>query len=238
MPVSVKFEDRMPVTNHQERHLAAIILADCSGSMAGKSMEELNRGLQLFGEALAEDSEAQARVDVSVIGFSSDVKTEVGFRPAVEYSAPTLSAGGCTAFNQAINKALDELDIRKAAYKAAEVNYFCPWLFVLSDGLPTDTELETETRQRLQSAIGGRHVVYIPMGIGEADSKLLQSYYPEVYTDREGKTLPKVVLQASSDCFKDAFVWLSNSVASASKAMPGAKSTESAPIPSTITLAL
>lgn len=239
MSAITRIEDRMPPANPQERHLAAVLLVDCSSSMLGKPMEELNEGLKLFGEALAQDEEALDRVDVSVISFASEVKTEMGFRPAGEYAAPVLKADGLTSFNQGVNLALDELEARKQTYRDAEVNYYMPWLFVLTDGYPTDQELEEETRRRLRDAVAGSHVNYIPMALGsQADAELLLSYYPETYTDREGNPRQKVVLKAALEDFKGAFQWLSNSMTLASGTDPKAGVAESAPVPSTISIAV
>lgn len=60
---------------------------------------------------------------------------------------------------------------------------------------------------RLKNAIGENKVVYMPMGIGEnAKIEKLQEYYPDDVTK-------KVVLKATASNFKEAFVWLSRSVA-------------------------
>lgn len=230
MPMK-KIEDRLPPINPQERHLPCIVLVDGSTSTSGKANEELNKGLQLMGEALNEDEQAAGCCEVSIISFASDVKTEMGFRTASQYEAPHITANGCTSMNEAINTALDALEARKQEYKDNGITHYRPWLFVLTDGYPTDAALEASTRSRLQEYITRKKVNYIPMGIGDADIEHLKSYYPDTVQN-------KVVLTASKDNFKDAFVWLSDSMVSTSKSDPNLGSISSAPLPQTISLGL
>lgn len=204
MPIFIS--DPMPVSNHGERHIPAILLVDKSGSMQGAPINELNQGLIEFGQALEADSLAQGRADICIIGFDSNVQVEVGFRPATEYTAPTLSAGGCTALNEAIEVALDTLEERKKLYHAQGVEWYRPWLFVLTDGEATDTERESAAISRLRTAIENKKVVYMPLAVGpHANKRKLQEYYPT-------NAPSKHVLSASASNFKEAFVWVSNSL--------------------------
>ena len=54
MPVQFT-KDPLPTKNQGERHIPAVLLVDTSGSMSGAPIEELNRGLREFGNALQED---------------------------------------------------------------------------------------------------------------------------------------------------------------------------------------
>lgn len=207
-------QDPLPVINPGERHIPAVILVDNSGSMDGAPIDELNQGLINFGNALLEDSLARGRADVCIISFNSNVRTEMSFRPAADYTPPVLSAGGLTVLNQAIINGLDVIEMRKAQYKKQGVSYYRPWLFLLTDGAPTDSEYESDAKEKLRSAIANKKIVYMPMGIGQyADTKKLQEYYPE-------DTKAKVVLKADANRFKEAFVWLSSSISMVTKSNP------------------
>lgn len=236
----VKFSaDPLPITNQGERHVPAVLLVDTSGSMSGAPISELNQGLVEFGQALQEDSLALGRAEVCVISFNSNVETEMSFRPAADYQAPVLSANGLTSLNEAIEAGLDAIESRKAEYKAQGVSYYRPWIFVLTDGVPTDTERESAAKNRLQKAIMNKKVVYMPMGIGNADTSKLQEYYPEVYVDEKGNAKPKVVLKAAASNFKEAFVWLSNSLTMVSQSDPNVSdSINLPPTPSIITVGI
>lgn len=232
--MTVKFSaDPLPVVNQGERHVPAVLLVDTSGSMAGASIDELNRGLVEFGEALAEDSLAFGRTEVCVISFNSSVHTEIGFRPASGYQAPILSAGGLTSLNEAIEVGLDAIESRKTEYRNQGVSYYRPWLFVLTDGVPTDIDKEAYVKYRLRQYITDKKVVYMPMGIGAgADTNKLQEYYPE-------DTKAKIVLKANASSFKEAFVWLSQSLSVVSQSDPNiSNQVNLPPTPSTITVGI
>lgn len=233
MPIPF-MQDPLPIINQGEWHIPVVILVDTSGSMSGEPIAELNRGLIEFCRAIQNDSLAMGRAEVSIISFNSSVRTEMSFRPAVDYEAPTLTAGGLTAMNEAVEAALDAIEARKAEYRAQGVSYYRPWLFLLTDGAPTDDELEGEAKRRLRNAIESKKVKYIPMGIGAfADTQKLRSYYPE------DADIAKPVLKARADNFKEAFSWLSNSIGVVSHSNPNTTSkVQSPPIPNTLTIEL
>ena len=213
MPILFQ-EDPLPVINEGECHIPVVIALDCSGSMSGTPIAELNNGLLEFGKALSEDPLALGRAEVCVIAFNTSVWTELSFRPASQYKAPVLSAGGSTSLNGAIHTALDAIEKRKKEYRKQGISYYRPWLFLLTDGRPTDTIKEAFAKKRLQNAIANKGVVYIPMGIGAgADKNKLQEYYPPDAASRP-------VLTANASSFKEAFVWLSNSVSVVSHSDP------------------
>lgn len=232
MPVQFT-KDPLPVTNRGERHIPAVLLVDTSGSMSGEPIAELNRGLVAFGDALQEDTLALGRAEVSVISFNSTVQTEMGFRPASEYEAPVLQANGLTSFNEAIQIGLDAIEARKQEYRNQGVSYYRPWLFVLTDGAPTDTSLESATMDKLQNAIRNKKVTYMPMAIGKgADENKLRAYYPP-------ELQAKPVLKADATNFKEAFVWLSASISVISQSDPNtASEVNLPPTPSIITVGL
>ena len=130
------------VDNVGERHIACVLLVDTSGSMAGASINELNQGLLEFGNALDQDEHARGVADVCVISFNSNVETVVPFCPAANYSAPTLSAGGLTSMNEAVIAGLDAIEERKQLYRQLGCSYYRPWMFLLTDGEPTDQNME------------------------------------------------------------------------------------------------
>ncbi len=200
MPMS--YEDMIP-QNIGEKHVACVLLVDVSGSMSGRPIAELNEGLQEFGRALAQDAQARGCADVCIISFNSGIQMEVPFCPAANYMAPRLFAGGLTCMNQAILEGLNAIEERKSLYKSYGIPYFRPWIFLLTDGEPTDTEHERIAKQKLWEAINGKRVNFFPMGIGNANISKLKSY------TADGKGM---VMKASEKEFKEAFVWLSSSI--------------------------
>ena len=54
------------------------------------------------------------------------------------FKPPTLRASGDTPMGTAVQQGLDLLRGRKSLFKEGGVPYFRPWLFLISDGAPTD----------------------------------------------------------------------------------------------------
>ena len=176
--------DRLPVVNPAKPHLPIVFLVDISASMTQDgAIDELNRFLQELHTFFRENDYVAGITDISIISFGADAKIELGFRSAEEYEVPTLSANGPTSMNQALLLAFSEIQARKDIYKQNGVEWYRPWLFVLTDGMPTDTVYENEAVQKITEAIENRKIKYVPVGIGSADIKQLRKYYPKDKSD-------------------------------------------------------
>ena len=219
------------IMNPGGKHIACVLLVDTSGSMQSEhAIDELNEGLRAFGEALMSDTHASGVADVCVINFNTEVTVEIPFCPAADYVAPTLSAGGLTALNEAIITGLDAIEQQKALYRQLGTDYYKPWLFLLTDGSATDTEFDADAHQRLAEALANRKVNFFPMGIGSgADIQALKSYT----ANGNGP-----VLKAEKNNFKEAFVWLSNSMAVPINSQVGQKTADLPETPSCMTIDL
>lgn len=222
----------MDILNPGEKHIACVLLVDTSGSMIyDGAIDELNEGLRAFGQALKNDSKAAGCADVCVISFNSQVELVQDFCPGYEYVAPVLRASGATALNEAIITGIDMLEQRKELYKSLGIDYWRPWLFLLTDGIPTDKQYNDAAHQRMKEAleVGKPKINFFPMGIGNANIEYLKSY------TKNGSGL---VLKASQDNFSDAFVWLSNSIVEVSHSNPSQDKLDLQPLPNTITIEL
>lgn len=221
----------LEILNPGEKHIACVLLVDTSGSMNPNAIEELNQGLQEFGAALQSDSKAWGCADVCVISFNSEVTEVVPFCPAASFQPPRLTAGGLTAMNEAIITGLDAIEMRKNEYKAIGVDYWRPWIFLLTDGIPTDDrEFETPALDRLHDALNRKKINFFPMGIGNgANIPLLKKY------TKDGQGM---VLKASKENFREAFLWLSSSMSAASNSNPSAATVQLDPLPNSITIEL
>lgn len=222
-------EDKMPFDfesmipqNIGDKHIACVLLVDTSGSMMGAPINELNNGLIEFGKALEQDAQARGCADVCVISFNSYVQMEVPFCPAMNYSAPKLTANGLTSMNEAIIAGLNALEERKNLYKSYGIPYYRPWIFLMTDGEPTDTNREGAAKQMLGDAIRNKKVNFFPMGIGNANIQKLMAY-------TEGGS--RMVLKATASNFKEAFVWLSSSISAVTNSFDAEKVSIPSPPP-------
>src|SRR5207249_5159004 len=135
-----------------EPRCPCVLLLDTSGSMGGRPIEALNAGLVTFKDELVADSLAAKRVEVAVITFGPVAVTN-DFQIATQFEPTPLQAGGDTPMGAAILQAFDVLKARKELYKSNGVSYYRPWIFLLTDGAPTDSwsERSEEHTSELQS---------------------------------------------------------------------------------------
>ncbi|MDQ3575442.1 MAG: VWA domain-containing protein, partial [Actinomycetota bacterium] len=195
-------------TDNPDPRVPCVLLLDTSYSMSGKPIAELNKGLVAFGQDILEDPLARKRTEVMVISFGGGVHSDPNFVEAQDFNPPTLNAMGHTPMAEALLKALDALEQQKDVYRQAGIEYFRPWLVVMTDGTPTD---DKHTVASALSALGEaqkrKAVTVFPIGIGDdVDMEFLGA----LSHDRDAVRLRD--LEAFSDFFK----WLSASMSSVS----------------------
>lgn len=117
-----------------------------------------------------------------------------------------------THMGEAVNLALDSLEKRKTEYQENGLDYYQPWLVLMTDGSPNgDALILDEAISRTAKLIHDRKLTTFPIGIGEhADLGALGKFSP---------TRSPLRLQGLK--FKEFFSWLSQSVAATSQSMPG-----------------
>jgi len=166
--------------------------------MDGAPVDALNQGLQAFQADINQDNLARRRVDVAVVTFGNGgVQTVQDFVTVSQFKAPTLSAGGVTPMGEAINRALNMLRDRKAQYKANDIQYYRPWVFMITDGAPTD-EWQTAA-QRVHDEEAANGLAFFAVGIAGANMQTLSQI----------AVRKPVILQGLK--FTEMFLWLSQS---------------------------
>ena len=117
--------------------VACVVLADVSGSMQGEPIAALERGFAAFTDYLHRDPLASKRVEVAVVTFGTVATVLVPMQEARSLQPVGFSAAGTTNLAAGVHLALDILEDRKYAYKAAGLQYYRPWILLLTDGRPT-----------------------------------------------------------------------------------------------------
>ncbi|AEA64065.1 vWA domain-containing protein [Burkholderia gladioli] len=189
-----------------EQRCPCVLVLDRSGSMAGDAIAQLNEGLVTFKDELAADSLAMKRVDTAIISFGPAV-LEMPFHTAPNFFPPTLTAQGDTPMGSAINLALDTLEARKSEYKANGISYYRPWIFLITDGGPTDTWQSAAARVREGEA--SKKFAFFAVGVQGANMDILAQI----------SSRQPVSLQGLK--FRELFKWLSSSMAAVSRSTPG-----------------
>lgn len=195
-------------TSNPEPRCPCVLLLDISGSMSGTPIKELNDGLRVFQTNLLDDDVAMLRVEVSVITFGGSVAIPQDFVTADQFQPPELIASGDTPMGSAINVALDQLESRKQGYRSAGFSYYRPWIFLITDGAPTDGDIWRSAGKRVHEAEAAKHVAFFAVGVEGANMDVLR------------QITPRQPLELAGLNFREMFVWLSNSLSTASHAEP------------------
>ena len=115
------------------------ISLDGSASMKGPPLDELNKGLKVLQEELQKDEIASSRVQLLIIKMGDEDETEVlvDWTDAINFNAPEIEAMALLQY-KAMTLALDKIAEQKIQYKARGYTYNRPWLWLFTDGVPTD----------------------------------------------------------------------------------------------------
>lgn len=175
-------------------------------------MDELNTGLQRFVSDILADPLAKLAADVAVMTFARTVATVKEFGPIRESDTGlkiSTSQENETLLGEAVELALTELDNRKRTYREHGVEFYQPWLVVMTDGVPTSA-LHRELEERLKKLSASHKLSVFVFGIGYTDMSELSCISP-------GRPL----MQINDQKFPELFAWLSRSVRMVSMSMPG-----------------
>lgn len=202
------------------------LVLDRSPSMSGETrwgspiqqtnpspIDALNDGVKNFFDSVKKDKTACYSAEVSVIAFSGKTTALLDFCTITRANPPKIKLDfeyGGTSIGSAVELALNLLDARKKEYQDAGVDYYQPWLVLMTDGQPTD-QTHISISKDISERVLSKKLSIFPIGIGQgADMKILAMFSPK-----------RVPLRLKGLCFNEFFEWLSQSVSITSQSMPG-----------------
>ena len=176
-------------------------------------MHELNGGISQFFQELLDDPATKRAAEVCVVAFAGEAQLIRDFEPLNDsHRAIRLEATqqDQTSLGQGVELALQLLDRRKDEYKLAGVDYYQPWIVVITDGQPTDDShrrIEGEMRKRVEE----KKLTVFPIAVGGLDD------LTQLAVISPGRR----PLRLKGTKFREFFQWLSKSMARVSTSIPG-----------------
>lgn len=199
---------------------------DTSGSMDQyddtdtSRIERVKKGVAQFYAELRENDLTKYSAEVAIVGFSTTPYIVQDFKTMdlVDAASVNLIPHGKGDLGKGVLKALELLQGRKESYKRNGIDYYQPWLIIMTDGRPTGEENTMadlrQAQQKVTEMETNKKLTVIPVFIGrtEGDSELseIDSKADKYLSGFSQKNAP---LQLSSgEKFSRFFEWLGKSV--------------------------
>ena len=201
------------LVNNPTARVPVCLCLDTSGSMDGDPIRELRAGVKLFYDAILDDEVALYSAEICIVTFGGSAECVADFSSLERQTEmPSLIPNSITPMGEAVNLALDLLEERKQEYRDQGVDYYQPWLVLMTDGEPNGSSSELERAiQRTDEAVRQRKLTVFPIGIGrDADMDTLAEFSPN-----------RSPLRLQGLKFQEFFQWLSQSVSRTSQSIPG-----------------
>lgn len=198
--------------------LPVALLLDTSGSMlTDNRIGELNEGIKLFFHSVLEDEVTRYSVEISIITFGRVVNKVLDFanieRQVSEFESnmPIVvkNPSDGTPMGEAVELGIKLLNERKEEYKIAGVEYYQPWLVLMTDGQPTDS-ISNATILTSSMVEAGKLSLF-PIAIGAGANLIELSRFSPKRTPLKLRGLN----------FREFFEWLKESAKSTSQSTAG-----------------
>lgn len=187
--------------------VACVLLLDVSGSMGGNPIAQLNDGIAAYRQALLADPHAARRVEVAIVTFGGQVQTACDFTTVEGFHPPTLAASGETPMGAAILHALEMIRTRKRTYNDNGVSCYRPWVFLVTDGEPTDSW--TQAAEQIRKGETEKAFSFFAVAVEGANM------------DKLNQISVRAPVKLLGLNFRDMFLWLSASQSAVSRSSPG-----------------
>lgn len=189
------------------RRLPIYFLLDCSESMAGDPLNQIETGIDRIVRELRKDPYALETVYISVIGFAGIAKLLVPFTDLASFYPPRLPLGGGTNLSDALTCLMDDIDKSVVKTTAAQKGDWRPVIYLITDGKPTNDIREALDKWKQKYA---NRVTLIAIGVGDnADLALLSTLTPNV----------RKIEDTSNEEFYKLIQWLTASISAHSRSV-------------------
>lgn len=200
------FDELIPINrDNLDPRVSCVLVIDDSGSMS-KYTDALNDGVAKFLEKTNSDPIARKRVEVAIISFGGVARIALPFVEVRDASPEMFSASsGGTNLAAGVESALDLIRQRKDQYRSENIQFYRPWMVILTDGSPTTGDTDAAISRTHQTEIQ-RGVTVFPIGVGPAVNWEVLN---KLSRERDAVSLDEAK-------FEELFLWLSDSLSNVS----------------------
>ena len=155
--------------------IPVVLLLDASSSMAGEKINSLNSGVNLLINTLNKDDVPFKWMEFCIVSFNTNVVVINDFAVVDNIDPVELNASGSTSMGEAILKGIDLISKRKAAYKSSGIDYYRPWIWLITDGEPTDysDDMWKNVVKSVHEGERQREFAFFAVGVGDANMQTL-----------------------------------------------------------------
>lgn len=224
-------QESTPVNNTR---FPIVLVLDESSSMQGhgkidqinSGLQTLRQGLDLYSKGLELTDITHSgdgvnnplkRVDISVITFGSNTKVIHPFSKIEQFNPPILHPNGLTPMGSAILESIRLVQDRTSQYKSMDVEYYRPWIFLITDGEPTDMKRGDDMWQKIKHSVNEAEkngdFLFFTVGVDQADMNLL--------ADLSVNNRPPIKLKEGYS--SNMFSWINDSLLKITSSKPGEK---------------
>lgn len=163
--------------NEEEQCLCVLVL-DTSGSMnsatkEGKAIDALNRGLQSFHKDIMRDATLRQTVELSIVTFNHETECVQEPQHVFNFSMPHLTAKGKTRLVSGMKKGISVLKSRMRYYKRKQLSVTRPFLILISDGKPDESDNEIQHLANELKRLG-KGAEFVAIGVEGASFSVLE----------------------------------------------------------------
>lgn len=210
------------------RRLPVYILLDTSGSMQGEPIEAVNSGMETLIGALRQDPYALETVHMQIQTFDVDTRTIVPLMALEDVVLPQISTprSGPTHLGAALETLREDVSTQVTKGSDAAKGDWAPYLFIMTDGKPSDLALYEEQCAKMKT-LGFASIVGCAAGpkAKEEDLKALCDHIVRLDT-------------MDSSAFTSLFKWVSEVIAGGNKSLGTGGTTELPPPPPEINIVI
>lgn len=142
------------------------------------AITELKKSMKEFLKKIRQNSIAAGAAEIAVVAFDDCAKSIVDFcrvEDVPEEQIDEIVVGDNTYMGEGLQMALDKLESCMELYRTHDIDFYPPWLIVMTDGYPNGNSYElNDAEERIKNLVEQEDLYVLPIGIGsKVDFKFL-----------------------------------------------------------------